>query len=1089
MTVPNGRDRRRGVDEGTVNHRSTDVRLEALVQAWPYRASKKPSPRLPRVASLFGKRKLEALAEEVSTEEIQDKLEIVRRWHKDYRHGSLKADKETSREQAYNSDFFITILGYQDKPATPFTFEPKATTEKKQLPDAVLSYTDTSADIANIAAVVELKGAATALDRPQRREGNMSPVQQGFKYKTQYRTCPFVVVSNFYEFRLYNDNQLDFETWTLDDLVNPAGDYYAFKTWYGLLRRENFVADRGQSKTEQLLSHFRIEQEAIGKEFYAKYKDARLELLRDIYRHNPDLRTKFDLAIQLGQKIVDRVVFSCFAEDRGLLPENVLASVQRDADTSAYSSLWMMLKSLFSAIDSGSDNLGIPIGYNGGLFAHDPVLDGLKVSDEALKGVLNLSNYNFEEDLSVNILGHIFEQSITDLEEIRSKVQSKVETDAPPADALDELVKREKVTGKRKSEGVYYTPDYIVRYIVDSTLGAFLKDKEQALIEKHELSKRRKDETYRESEVRAYKQYQYVLQNVKVIDPACGSGAFLVYALDYLLRENERVVAILEEEDFFTVDYWIDSILRQNLFGVDINDESVEITKLSLWLKTARAGKKLTSLDDNIKCGNSLISDKAVDQVKGFSYEVAFPDVFKTGGFDIVFGNPPYVSAMELSRSMPVVERKYLKKKYETSTGSVDLYIYFFEKGMKLLKDGGRLGFISPNRYLSASYGKGLRTWLVDNYRFSTLLDYSDKTVFEDASTYPVITILDKLPPGDGYTLVAGNIDEETKRPVLKEFDSSRLSILNEHILGFLLNDKIDITEKVFQQGVGLSKAGTINATSTASEADDYSPLIAEDEETGPKLINTGTIDPYASTWGYDQLTNQGKTFVRPRLKVSSPIVSANRRSLYSSPKIVISKIGKTCEAFYDAKGEYASINTNCVHSFTSDFKPEYVLCWLNSKLYNFAFECLFDGLRMNGGYLLYSAPTLKNTPIKQVSAEEQGRFVELASTLAELHASLIKTDARFKKFAKQETGVAVWPRKFNKWWDVDYFDMLKGLKSKMSVQKKDELQEYFEGYQAKMQEIVDGVDAAQAEVDALFYSMFGLSSEEIDFVEASFTV
>ncbi|MEX5265964.1 Eco57I restriction-modification methylase domain-containing protein [Kocuria sp. CPCC 205231] len=1039
------------------------------------------------MASIFGKRKLKDLASGISTEEIQDKLDIVRRWHQDYHHGSLKADKETSREQAYNSDFFIRILGYKDKPATPFTFEPKATTEKKQLPDAVLSYTDTSANIANISAVIELKGAATALDRPQRREGNMSPVQQGFKYKTQYRTCPFVVVSNFYEFRLYNDNQLDFETWTLDDLVNPDEDYYAFKTWYGLLRSENLVSARGPSKTEQLLSHFRIEQEAIGKQFYAKYKDARLELLRDIYRLNPDLRTEFDVAIQMGQKIVDRVVFSCFAEDRGLLPENVIASVQRDADSSAYASLWMMLKSLFNAIDNGSDNLGIPIGYNGGLFAHDPVLDGLKISDETLNGVLGLSNYNFEEDLSVNILGHIFEQSITDLEEIRSKVQSKVEADGQPADALDELVRRDKITGKRKSEGVYYTPDYIVRYIVDNTLGTFLKDKEQALIEEHELSKRRNEKTYRESEVRAYKQYQYVLQNVKVVDPACGSGAFLVYALDYLLRENERVVAILGEEDFFTVDYWIDSILRQNLFGVDINDESVEITKLSLWLKTATAGKKLTSLDDNIKCGNSLVADKRVDQDKGFSYELAFPEVFKAGGFDVVFGNPPYVSAMELSRSMPEVERKYLKKNYETSKGSVDLYIYFFEKGMKLLKNGGRLGFISPNRYLSASYGKTLRSWLVNNYRFSTLLDYSDKTVFEDASTYPVISILRKLPPGDGYSLFAGNIDEETKRPALREFDSSRLSILNEHILGFLLNDKIDITEKVFQQGVSLSKSGVINATSTAGEADDYSPLIVETDTLGPKMINTGTIDPYVSTWGYEPLTNQGQTFMRPRLDVNNSIVSANRRALYSSRKIIISKIGKTCEAFYDAEGEYASINTNCIHSFSPEYLPEYVLCWLNSKLYNYAFECLFDGLRMNGGYLLYSAPNLKNTPIKQISLDEQQLFVELGQKLTELHRSLIKTDTRFKTFAREEAGIAAWPRKFNRWWEVDYFDLLKGLKSKMSVQKKDELQEYFDGYQTKMKEIVETVVSVQARVDAKFYSMHGLSEDEIQRVEKSF--
>lgn len=144
----------------------------------------------------------------------------------------------------------MRILGYREKPLTPYTFEPKATTLKRQLPDAVLSHTDVLNGLENVAAVVELKGASVALDRPQQREGNMSPVQQGFKYKTQYRRCPFVIVSNFYEIRLYNDNQLDFELWTLDDLLDPADDFIAFKSFYTLLSAANLTADRGPSKTE-----------------------------------------------------------------------------------------------------------------------------------------------------------------------------------------------------------------------------------------------------------------------------------------------------------------------------------------------------------------------------------------------------------------------------------------------------------------------------------------------------------------------------------------------------------------------------------------------------------------------------------------------------------------------------------------------------------------------------------------------------------------------------------------------------------------------------------------------------------------------
>ncbi|NCQ54596.1 hypothetical protein GW791_04135, partial [Candidatus Saccharibacteria bacterium] len=375
------------------------------------------------MASLFGKNRLHETAQKIKTEEIQSFVDVVKTWHNDYHNGSLKSDKETSREQAYNQDFFIKILGYQEKPATPFSLEPKATTDKGQLPDAVLSHTDTEKDIKIIAAVVELKGTSIELDRPQRRDGNMSPVQQGFKYKTQYRNCPFVVVSNFWEFRLYRDNLLDYEVWTLDDLVNPDADFILFKTWYVLLNRENLTAASGASKTEALLSDIRIEQEEIGKKFYKVYKDARLELLRDIYKNNPEVKKNIDFGIEKAQKIIDRIVFACFAEDKGLLPDNTLHRIVKASEGSAFGgSLWSTLKGFFEAVDSGSEKLEIPDGYNGGLFKHDAELNNLKISDEPLKAVISLGSYNFEEDLSVTILGHIFEQSISDLEEIKNKV-------------------------------------------------------------------------------------------------------------------------------------------------------------------------------------------------------------------------------------------------------------------------------------------------------------------------------------------------------------------------------------------------------------------------------------------------------------------------------------------------------------------------------------------------------------------------------------------------------------------------------------------------------------------------------------------
>jgi len=154
------------------------------------------------MAKLFGENKLRELASLFSADDFREELSIVRAWQHDFHKGSLKSDKETSREQAYNHAFFVRILGYVEKPTAPFTIEPKSSTDFGQLPDARLGYFDPSRGVEHTAAVVELKDASTSLDRPQRRDGNLSPVQQGFKYKPQYVNCPFVIVSNFFELRL-----------------------------------------------------------------------------------------------------------------------------------------------------------------------------------------------------------------------------------------------------------------------------------------------------------------------------------------------------------------------------------------------------------------------------------------------------------------------------------------------------------------------------------------------------------------------------------------------------------------------------------------------------------------------------------------------------------------------------------------------------------------------------------------------------------------------------------------------------------------------------------------------------------------------
>jgi len=180
------------------------------------------------------------------------------------------------------------------------------------------------------------------------------------------------------------------------------------------------------------------------------------------------------------------------------------------------------------------------------------------------------------------------------------------------------------------------------------------------------------------------------------------------------------------------------TILNNNLYGVDLSPESVEITKLSLWLKTAERGKPLTYLDDNIQVGNSIVHDPQVTE-RAFDWHSAFSQVFAKGGFDVAIGNPPYVRQELLSPIKP-----YLQQHYESYDGVADLYTYFYEKGLKILKPDGVLSYIVTNKWLRSGYGEPLRRFFAYNSIFEQIIDFGHAPIFEDADTFPCIVVARK---------------------------------------------------------------------------------------------------------------------------------------------------------------------------------------------------------------------------------------------------------------------------------------------------------------------------------------------------------
>ncbi len=590
---------------------------------------------------------------------------------------------------------------------------------------------DFSGEFPTIIAPFELKGADTRdLDAPMPGR-NKTPVQQAWEYANAVSGPKWVLVSNMLEIRLYafGEGQQDFERIDLAKIDEP--DELAKAQL--LLSAENLLGTR----LADLLRESREADKEISASLYKDYKSLRGTLIEAV---NVATGSADPVqAISTAQKVLDRVVFIAFAEDRDLLPAKSLEQAFVSENKYNPVPVWENFKGLFRAIDNGNDALKISK-YNGGLFAFDEKVDTLNLSNEICEKFKNIGAYRFDTDVSVTVLGHIFEQSVSDVEKLLAKARGE--------EGEGEGEKAIGVSGRRKRDGIVYTPDYIAKFIVEKTLGTHVDELFRTCMKpfsKNDNMDYAALKFKKGEEEKAWVKYRLALTTLRVVDPACGSGVFLVTAFDYLKAEydhvNKKISALRGKSDYIGDIEDVDrEILSQNLYGVDVNAESVEITKLSLWLKTAKKRKELDSLDHNIRVGDSLIEDSSFAYLKhGFSWNNAFPEVFAAGGFDVVLGNPPYVR-QELLKDM----KPYLQKRFEVYHGVADLYCYFFERGLRLLKNGGRLGYISSSTFFKTSSGAALRSYLRKEAALDSVTDFGDLQIFEGVTTYPAILTMRK---------------------------------------------------------------------------------------------------------------------------------------------------------------------------------------------------------------------------------------------------------------------------------------------------------------------------------------------------------
>ncbi len=737
----------------------------------------------------------------------------------------------------------------------------------------------------------------------------------------------------------------------------------------------------------------------VDEEFLKEIEGWRELLARNLALRNPSLTVpELNYAVQMT---IDRIVFLRICEDREIEPHDQLKNLTAGGE------IYPNLVALFRQADQR---------YNSGLFhfekekgestSPDGLTPALSIDDKVMKDIICSlyypSPYMFNQ-IPSDILGQVYERFLGKVIRLTAGHQAKVE-EKPEV---------------RKAGGVYYTPTYIVDYIVENTVGKLLEGRTPESA-----------------------------SALKIVDPACGSGSFLLGAYQCLLdwhlgwysangpqkwaggaqpriyqgQRGEWSLATTEKK----------RILLNNIHGVDIDPQAVEVTKLSLSLKVlegenqetigAQLGlfkeRALPDLGHNIQCGNSLIGpdyyedrqlslldDEERTRVNAFDWRAAFPAVFAQGGFDAVIGNPPYVRQETLGS-----QKDYFQKHYQTYAGTADLYTYFIEKGINLLRPGGYFSYIVANKWMRANYGKPLRQWLKQQ-EIEEIVDFGDLPVFERATTYPcILRVRAGKKHSDKFSAVnVKNLEFQDLQVHVKENEFNvQKSGLSEEGWALVDGQVAALLEKIKSKGIPLGEyvngkiyRGILTGLNEAFVIDSQTRdrLINEDPKCEelivpflagrdikryeqPKsdkfliLISKGWTRQHSGNardaWGwfkqnYPSLAVHLAPFEKKaQLRQDKgdywwELRACDYYDEFRKPKIMLADISLRGNFMLDQDGKHFSVNTTYIIS-SSDL---FVLGILNSKLVTYFYRQISSTYK--GGYLRFIYQYLEHIPIPQI--------------------------------------------------------------------------------------------------------------------------
>jgi hypothetical protein len=948
--------------------------------------------------------------------------------------------KEEQYQEGFLKDLFVNVLGYSlyPQPNHNLITEQKNETDSKKADAAILLE-------GKIVGVIEMKAV--------REVQNLDRIElQAFSYKNAHQNCRYVITSNFQKLRFYLDNTIECEEFDLFSL-----DLENFQVLYTILHQRNIVKHLPIVLKEKSIQR---EQE-ITLAFYNDYEAFRESLFKNIAQ----LNRQYDklLLFEKTQKILDRIVFMCFAQDKGLLPANLIHTIIKEWEDFKAAGLKITLydrfKAHFEFINTGFQSTKYDIyPYNGGLFAKDEVLDNLLIDDKNLRSRSEgLSSYDFNSDIDTNVLGHIFEHSLNQLEAKRAELIEEAENEA--------LGRKTKKKTKRKIDGIFYTPLYITHYVIEETLGKLCEEK-------------RKELDWENLTVEKIQTYRNWLLTIRVLDPACGSGAFLNQVLTFFIKEHQKTD---EWESILTQKRIVSDlhhqILENNIFGVDINFESVSITKLSLWLRIAQDKRKLNDLSENIKQGNSLIDDKSIDE-RAFDWKANF---VKNGenGFDLIVGNPPWGAFLE--------RKEWLKKTYPNSSfGEINSYKYFIDKGLDLLRNGGILSFILPDSYLEKEYFTDVRKLIVKNSFLIQNLRLGDN-IFKEVNLPSAILTVRK---GDNQekTFLFADISKYDLKDRIVLLESKREDIIFQVQQPdieqsftvkscFFRKDKylklIDLYDQVM--GVKVYQVGKGKPKQTSYELENN--IFISD-----KKLNANYL-PFISQGIYryfyenkNEFINYGEWLAEPR-----------ELRYFTQPKIVVREVMNTYVYATLIKNEAVVKNiAGVIVQKDKNYSLEYLLALLCSKLFAYCIK-QESPKSANQAFPSINSNLLKNLPIKELSLENQQPYIEKVNRLLSLNQQFYQSQKDFLELMASNFEKEKFTRRLEKWHELEWHEFSKELeksKIKLSLPKQKEWKNFFKEEKSKIMPLDSEIQQLEKEIDTLVYQLYGLTEQEIKMVE-----